>query len=318
MALISFCGFLTLQVGAAILAAVFFTLAGVILAANVFDYHSSVDGWFPFSLVLMLIFVIGLIIAGILMFASSYSENRSSALMALIVIIILICYWIILCCFSFFSHKDQVNDVCIDKRCPESFWIGNLRYRRYHVNDKEPDEPIRRRRDAHFENLNSKRREDQAFQGPASEVDEWEENANELNLIGPETKGKRIDYIPIGEEDKKDRYVKVVAEDTLPLTTPDDPFTTPGPVAHGPRRGRYYHRQRNTTSLPKYVAQPDEEDEGASRYVFGAAMIGAILLFILNLLFLLFSAFVMYSWARELDYGDYYYDDDPVVIVEDY
>lgn len=215
MPLTSFCGLLTLQVGVAVLAAVFFALAGAILAANVFDYYNAYGGW-PLNLILLIIFVVGLILAGIIMFSSSYSESRTMALSAMILVIILLCYWLVLSCFSFASDPDHLNNICIHSRCPESFWLANLGYRNNSTYNKETVE------------------EDVYYDDPEDEDDD------------------------------------------------------------------------------------DSQDKDESSVVHNFAFVGAIILFIINLLFLLFTIFTMWSWASELDWADYYIEDEPVVVIDDY
>lgn len=224
MALTSFCGLLTLQVGVAVLAAVFITIAAAILAANLFNYtmHSYYYSW-PFNLILVIIFVILLIIAALLMFASSYGESRSLAMIALLVIIVLTCYWIILSCFSFASNLNHVQAVCIDERCPESLWLANLVYRNYRHTT---------------------------------------------------TNGTMSD--------------SNIDQDHLYRDEPDQPD--------------YY-----------YAGKTGDNRNHGSNYHF----VGSIILFIINLLFFLFSAFVVWSWASELDWADYYIEDEPVVVYEE-
>lgn len=215
MPLTSFCGLLTLQVGVAVLSAVFFTLSSVILAANLFNYSMHSDYSWPVNLILVIVFVIGLVLAALLMFASSYGETRSLAIIALIVIVVLMCYWIILSCFSFASNLNHVNAVCVDSRCPETLWIANLVYR----------------------NL--------------SDQKSWYDSDSD----------------------------QVMYRDV-----PGD-----------------------------YLDNQDEKTRHSHNYHFA----GAIVLFIINCFFFLFSCFVIWSWASELDWADYYIEDEPVVVYED-
>lgn len=215
MPLTSFCGLLTLQVGVAVLSAVFLTLSSVILAANLFNYSMHIDYSWPVNLILVIIFVIGLVVVALLMFASSYGETRSLAIIALVVLVVLMCYWIILSCFSFASNLHHVNAVCINARCPETLWLANLMYRNFSdqisAYDSDSDQPMYR------------------------------------DVPG--------DYLD-GQDDDR-------------------------------RHNNNYH------------------------------FVGAIILFIINCLFFIFSCFVIWSWASELDWADYYIEDEPVVVYED-
>uniref|UniRef100_A0A1B6JG90 Uncharacterized protein n=1 Tax=Homalodisca liturata TaxID=320908 RepID=A0A1B6JG90_9HEMI len=302
MALSSFCGLLTLQVGASILAAVFMTLAAVILAANIFDYHHTGNGW-PLSLLLMILFVVGLIIIALLMFASSYAESRTLALAAVVLIVILFCYWIILCCFSFFSDPRHTNSICIQTRCPETFWIANLGYRKHPSrNEDEPD--TRKKRFIYEDGIDTAELTtlydlDKSIVGSVKSNTHVVQNNTNNNSDLLSNADKESNALQKFIHEQKNASIQESAIKSKKLN---------------------FHNLATDYDYHQFVNKPSNDTEGDdkdSRYVYGFAFIGAVLLFVANALFLLFSALTMWSWASELDWADYYIEDEPVVVVEE-
>uniref|UniRef100_A0A1B6FSX3 Uncharacterized protein n=1 Tax=Cuerna arida TaxID=1464854 RepID=A0A1B6FSX3_9HEMI len=301
MALSSFCGLLTLQVGASILAAVFMTLAAVILAANIFDYHNTNDGW-PISLILMILFVVGLIIIALLMFASSYTESRTLALASVVLIIILFCYWIILCCFSFVSNPQHTNSICIQTRCPETFWIANLGYRKQHVRSAE-DPDSRKKRFIYEDDINT------VELATLYDLDKSFGGSVKSNKYVVQNKKNNISE-PLSNADRENSALQNFISEQNNTSIQESPIKSKNINFHNLATDYDYQHflkpSHNNTG----------EDEG-SRYIYGFAFIGAVILFVANALFLLFSALTMWSWASELDWADYYVEDEPVVVVEE-
>lgn len=108
------------------MAAINIAIAGIILVVNVFDvYQRGIDDDY-LHYVVMAVFAVGLVVTGWFVFDSAYNEDRNPALIALLATVVLTFYWLALCYFSFFGDLSEVESVCIYYRCPETFWIVNV------------------------------------------------------------------------------------------------------------------------------------------------------------------------------------------------
>lgn len=122
-------GVVTLQIATTILSAVFFVIGFLVLGVNVFTYEKHVQNDWPIDLVIVLFFVFLMFATGSLMFISSFIASRKLCFISMLFIVLVHVYWAVLTSVSFMNNFSDIRKVCVEDRCPESFWLANLRYR---------------------------------------------------------------------------------------------------------------------------------------------------------------------------------------------
>ncbi|XP_054264507.1 uncharacterized protein LOC128987599 [Macrosteles quadrilineatus] len=138
MALHSFCGILTLQVGVAIIAVVFWMIATLTFVVNFFEFFNS-DA-FPVYALTISTFVILLMLAGLIAFFSAYNESNSLCMTGVALTCLITVVWVIISSLSFYNDHSILKFVCIQNRCPETFWLAPLKYRLSHKQEEHIDE----------------------------------------------------------------------------------------------------------------------------------------------------------------------------------
>uniref|UniRef100_A0A1B6F6Y1 Uncharacterized protein n=1 Tax=Cuerna arida TaxID=1464854 RepID=A0A1B6F6Y1_9HEMI len=237
MPLYSFCQLLTLQVGTAILASVFFAIAFLVAAVNIFDFHNHPNNEFPIPLILIVGFAVLMVVSGIIMFLAAYQESRTLCMVAVISVVLLTTYWVVLCCFSFANRPKDLRRVCIYHRCAESFWLADLRYK-----------IIEQR-------------------GNKTAFDSYKTSHSDFNSIDPFYK-----------DNLESEYNTVQSVNS----------------------------RSSFSSREVYEKEEAESDDAESKYEFGLPMIGAITFFIANFLFFMFTILILWSYAQELKWADFY------------
>lgn len=139
MCLASFCGLLDLQIGLAVLSAVFLIVANLSFLVNLFDYEYLPEEPWPVSLFLVTMSSISLLLTGGTILLAAYCESYALCMTSLVLLCLQGVYWGTLCVLSFFGDPQSMRRVCIKRRCPESIWLMPL--------DREPsvedDAPLR-------------------------------------------------------------------------------------------------------------------------------------------------------------------------------
>uniref|UniRef100_A0A1B6GVY4 Uncharacterized protein n=1 Tax=Cuerna arida TaxID=1464854 RepID=A0A1B6GVY4_9HEMI len=304
MFLSSFCCLLSLQVGASILAGVFITLASVIFIANIFYFtdgseetsknvssdESEEVGWPTETLVIIIVFIILLIVAGILAFISSLNESRPAALLVLLLIIILLVFWLVLCIYSFYNDPDSNVSVCVSNHCPETFWLANLNY-------KLSRNGLSNKTSSKVEKINKvpvKGEEDlyELFQQQYKTTLNTPFNMFSSAKDNFSNKIKKRNDVLHKREINKD--FKTNFKTSLYLF-PNNAIQ---------RHSEFYFLSNKTNK--------NEKKDKQSSYQHGFHFIAAILLFFINLIFLVYSALVMWSWADEIKWADYYIEEETI------
>lgn len=118
------CG-LSLAAMLVVLAAMVLALCAIMLAANLTDYDQPkyVDSYI--NLYLMLLCVMVMFVLAVLMIVSSKRAKKTVTVASIAVFTVLFVYWFVLSCVSFFWEEDCV---CINYRCPETFWVAKINW----------------------------------------------------------------------------------------------------------------------------------------------------------------------------------------------
>ncbi|KAG8281171.1 hypothetical protein J6590_063964 [Homalodisca vitripennis] len=307
MFLSSFCCVLSLQVGASVLASVFITLASVIFIANIFYFtdgseetsknassdESEEGGWPTETLLIIIVFIILLIVVGILAFFSSLNESRIAALLALLLIVILLVFWLVLCIYSFYNDPDSNVNVCVATHCPETFWLANLDYKRSR------------------NGLSNKTslKVDKIKKFPVKDKEDLYEQRNELFQQYETTFDTPFNMFSSVKDNFSDNIMERYY--VLHKTEIDKDFKTNFKKSQNLFPNNDIQRYSELYFLSNKTNKNEKKDK-KSRYKHGFHFIAAILLFFINLIFLVYSALVMWSWADELKWADYYIEDETI------
>lgn len=123
MCFASFCGVLTLQVGLAVLASAFWTVANLSFLVNLFDSEYLPEDPWPVSLLIVTLCSISMLVTGGFMLLAAYCQSHALCVTSLVLLVLLGVYWGTLCVFSFLGDPHELKRVCIKRRCAESFWL---------------------------------------------------------------------------------------------------------------------------------------------------------------------------------------------------
>lgn len=126
---------------------VLFTLCGIIVVRNMFDFYSPEVLQpllpMPANLALMATFVLGLLAVATLAFLSSFQESLCAAIAGLVVLGFTLLFWVTVSLASLLisSYTGQPNLSCIHAKCPETLWLVGLTtdsYTIYHQGQTAP------------------------------------------------------------------------------------------------------------------------------------------------------------------------------------
>lgn len=94
----TFCRIVRLRVGVAIVSTVFFTICGIILVRNDFDFYTPEDLQpllpIPVNLAVIITFVLGLLVVATRAFSSSFQTSPCAAIVGLVMLGFTLLFWI--------------------------------------------------------------------------------------------------------------------------------------------------------------------------------------------------------------------------------
>lgn len=319
MPLTSFCFVFSVQVGAVVVAAVYFTIACVISAANIFGYHQQGKD-LPLDLILVILFIIDLIVIGVVIFISVKNENMSIAWAGLILIGITGLFWLLLCFLSFFGNRSQVESVCIENRCPESFWIASLTWRHFHIEENSASltnvgAAYNPKRYSHYHRNKNKfvggdeedeyRLKRDNSKGPDSTDDVTLKSRTifidmDLSTYSPRNSTKK----KANSEPRANRSNLAVSEKIKEVEVILKRTENGTNNLIHESKNRLSFLQKETNSMACSGADSCDHKDDVELHI-GLPFIGAIVLFFVNLIYMMSSAVVVWSWASELrDYEE--------------